>query len=114
MLIWLDAHLSPAIARWMTDTLRVQAVAVRDLGLRDAIDLEIFMAARREAAIVMTKDSDFAYLLDRVLLEAGFHFPADRQAVNQRLRGQVEHGPAPLADRLHGLIRIMTSDPTCQ
>ncbi len=65
MMIWLDAHLSPAIARWMTETLSVQVVAVRDLGLRDAIDLEIFMAARREAAIMMTKDSDFAYLLDR-------------------------------------------------
>jgi predicted nuclease of predicted toxin-antitoxin system len=64
-MIWLDAHLSPTTARWMAETLNVQAVALRDLGLRDATDHEIFMAARREAAIVMTKDSDFVYLLDR-------------------------------------------------
>ncbi len=38
---------------------------MRDLGLRDATDHEIFMAARHAATIVMTKDSDFAYLLDR-------------------------------------------------
>jgi predicted nuclease of predicted toxin-antitoxin system len=33
--------------------------------LRDATDQEIFLAAKRENAIVMTKDSDFVFLLDR-------------------------------------------------
>jgi predicted nuclease of predicted toxin-antitoxin system len=65
MIIWIDAHLSPAIAMWITTTFGIQAVALRDLGLRDATDHEIFMAARRAQAIVMTKDSDFAQLLDR-------------------------------------------------
>jgi predicted nuclease of predicted toxin-antitoxin system len=44
----------------------VNAVAIRDLGLRDAEDKEIFEAARRENASVMTKDSDFVLLLDRL------------------------------------------------
>lgn len=65
MTIWIDAQLSPALAAWITTTLAIPAVAVRDLGLRDATDHEIFAAARREQAIVMTKDSDFTQLLDR-------------------------------------------------
>ena len=66
MILWIDAQLSPTIARWMSDTFAVQAVPVRDLGLRDATDHEIFMAARQVAAVVMTKDSDFVQLLDRL------------------------------------------------
>ena len=38
------------------------AVAVRELGLRDSKDREIFLAARRAGAVVMTKDSDFVWL----------------------------------------------------
>jgi predicted nuclease of predicted toxin-antitoxin system len=39
--IWVDAHLSPAIATWIIDTFGVTAVALRDLGLRDAEDPEM-------------------------------------------------------------------------
>jgi len=66
MTIWLDAQMSPAIAAWMGSKFSVHAVAVRDLGLRDAKDHEIFQAARRENVVVMTKDSDFVLLLDRL------------------------------------------------
>lgn len=59
MTIWVDAHLSPAIATWITRTFGIEAVALRDLGLRDAEDPEIFEAAKAQQAIVMTKDSDF-------------------------------------------------------
>jgi len=65
MNIWVDAQMSPAIAGWVSSNFLVEAVAVRDLGLRDAKDQEIFQAAKRENAIVMTKDSDFVLLLDR-------------------------------------------------
>ena len=63
MTIWLDAHLPPAIAPWITGQFPVAAVAVRDLGLRGSKDREIFLAGRRADAIVMTKDRDFAWLL---------------------------------------------------
>jgi predicted nuclease of predicted toxin-antitoxin system len=66
MTIWIDAQMSPAIAAWITSNFPVHAVAIRDLGLRDAEDKEIFEAARRENAIVMTKDNDFVLLLDRL------------------------------------------------
>jgi predicted nuclease of predicted toxin-antitoxin system len=66
MTIWLDAHLSPAIAAWIKATFGVDAVAVRDLGLRGAKDVPIFDAARAAGAVVMTKDSDFVELVDRL------------------------------------------------
>jgi predicted nuclease of predicted toxin-antitoxin system len=64
MTIWLDAQLSPAIAAWITMQYSVPAVALRDLGIRDATDREISFAARASDAIVMTKDSDFVRLLE--------------------------------------------------
>lgn len=66
MTIWVDAQMSPAIAAWISSNFAVNAVAVRDLGLRDAEDKEIFEAAGRVNAVVMTKDSDFISLLDRL------------------------------------------------
>jgi predicted nuclease of predicted toxin-antitoxin system len=66
VIIWTDAHISPAIAPWISRELGVSAVAIRDLGLRDAKDLQIFNAAREANAIVLTKDSDFAVLLERL------------------------------------------------
>jgi predicted nuclease of predicted toxin-antitoxin system len=64
--IWIDAHLSPAIAAWITSTFGVTVVALRDLGLRDAEDPEIFAAAKAQSVIFMTKDSDFVDLVERL------------------------------------------------
>lgn len=66
MTVWVDAHLSPAIASWITKTFGVTAFALRDVGLRDAEDLEIFEIAKAQGVIVMTKDSDFVNLVDRL------------------------------------------------
>jgi predicted nuclease of predicted toxin-antitoxin system len=65
MIIWTDAHLSPAIAVWMTANFDVMAFSLRELGLRDAEDSEIFAAAKAQDVIVMTKDSDFVDLSNR-------------------------------------------------
>ncbi len=65
MTIWIDAQLPPAIAAWIRETFtEIDAQALRSLGLRDAADLQIFEAAKKANAIVMTKDSDFIELLD--------------------------------------------------
>ena len=61
--IWIDAHLSPAIATWITDTFGITALALRDLGLRDAEDPEIFEAAKAQGIIFMTKDTAFLSLV---------------------------------------------------
>lgn len=66
MIFWLDAQLSPYLARWISSEFAIEAKPVRDLGLREAKDREIFLAAREADAVVMTKDSDFVILLERL------------------------------------------------
>ena len=66
MTVWLDAHLSPAIAPWLAKTFDVVAVPVRDLGLREALDPPIFAAAKAASVVVMTKDADFAEMVERL------------------------------------------------
>lgn len=67
MRIWIDAQLSPALAEWITESFDVEAVAVRDLDLRDATDDQIFAQARQAAsAVVLTKDRDFVELVNRL------------------------------------------------
>ncbi|MGM0577127.1 MAG: DUF5615 family PIN-like protein [Myxococcota bacterium] len=65
MTLWLDAQLSPALVATLSAELGVDAVAVRDLGLRDARDPEIWARARKAHAVVMTKDRDFVQLLEQ-------------------------------------------------
>lgn len=65
-MIWLDAHLSPRVARWIRESLGHEAEAIRDVGLRDAEDETIFQAARAKGVILLTKDKDFADLVNRL------------------------------------------------
>jgi predicted nuclease of predicted toxin-antitoxin system len=63
MKLWIDAQLSPILARWISENFAsLEATAVRDLGFRDAEDQIIFFSARNADATVMTKDSDFLEL----------------------------------------------------
>jgi predicted nuclease of predicted toxin-antitoxin system len=66
MKLWLDAQLSPEMAVWITERFAVEAVATRDIGLRDATDVEIFHAAKRADAVLITKDSDFSHIVQRL------------------------------------------------
>jgi predicted nuclease of predicted toxin-antitoxin system len=66
MKVWIDAQLSPSIAPWIIENFGIEAKSVRELGLRDATDSEIFTTARYEVAVVMTKDSDFVDLVNRL------------------------------------------------
>jgi predicted nuclease of predicted toxin-antitoxin system len=65
MTIWVDAHLSPRIARWIAANFPLAAIPLREIGLRDAEDDDVFAAARDAGVIVLTKDSDFVRLLDQ-------------------------------------------------
>jgi predicted nuclease of predicted toxin-antitoxin system len=65
-MIWVDAHLSPGIARWIASTLGHPAKSIRELGLQHAKDSAIFLAARTAGAIVMTKDADFGEMVERL------------------------------------------------
>ena len=65
MIVWIDAQLSPALAPWMAEQFEIEAYSVKWLGLRDARDEAIFMAARLAGAVVLTKDVDFVHLVER-------------------------------------------------
>lgn len=66
MILWLDAQLPPSLARWLTTTFQVTATAIREQGLRDADDPAIFEAARRAGAVLVSKDTDFVGLVQRL------------------------------------------------
>jgi len=65
-MIWLDAHLSPRVAPWIQSNLGHDAQALRDIGLRDAEDQEIFDSARQDEITILTKDKDFVDLVGRL------------------------------------------------
>jgi predicted nuclease of predicted toxin-antitoxin system len=52
------------MASWIKVTFQIDAMALRDIGLRDATDEDIFAAGRKAHAIVMTKDADFVRLVE--------------------------------------------------
>ena len=65
-ILWIEAHLLPTIATWINQNFEMTAIALRDLGLRDAEDPDVFEAAKAQAVIFMTKDSDFVDLVNRL------------------------------------------------
>ena len=65
MILWLDAQLSPRLAGWIAETFDVECLHIRDLGLRDAEDPEIFQKAGEVGSVVMTKDEDFVWLIEQ-------------------------------------------------
>ena len=65
MILWLDAQVSPHLATWIIEALGIETRPIRDVSLRDSKDQEIFLAARDAGAVVMTKDSDFLFLLEQ-------------------------------------------------
>ena len=65
MTIWVDAQLSPLIAKWISRDFAVRAIALRELELRDSADREIFNRARAAQAVILTKDLDFVLLLEK-------------------------------------------------
>ncbi|MEO5969412.1 MAG: DUF5615 family PIN-like protein [Bdellovibrionia bacterium] len=66
MIFWLDAHLSPKLAPWIEKHLGVSCKPVRELNLQFASDQEIFNAARKVKAIVISKDRDFQEMVLRM------------------------------------------------
>ncbi|NET02676.1 MAG: hypothetical protein F6K61_19430 [Sphaerospermopsis sp. SIO1G1] len=66
MRIWIDAQLPPTLADWITNTFAIETLSLKELGLRDAQDIEIFEAAKIANVIIMTKDSDFIDLVCRL------------------------------------------------
>lgn len=86
MNIWIDAQLPPSIAAWLSATFGVNAIAIKDLGLRDSQDKEIFAAARTANAVIMTKDSDFVDLVTRLGIPPQILWVTCGNVTNRHLR----------------------------
>lgn len=59
MKLIVDAQLPPSLAKALCEA-GCDAVAVREIGLRDATDSEIWQYALQNDAAIVTKDEDFA------------------------------------------------------
>jgi len=66
MTFWIDAHLDPSLCEWLGSRFKVIAKSLREIGLRDGEDIELFEAAGRfQDIVIVTKDSDFADLVTK-------------------------------------------------
>lgn len=60
----LNANLAPRIARWLSEEFEIDCIALLTLENGATLkDEEVFKLARKENAVVITKDSDFANLV---------------------------------------------------
>lgn len=66
--LWLDMQLSPALAKWIVNEFGIKAISSYDLFINNEKDEIIFLSAKNKAnVIILSKDNDFADLLDRLL-----------------------------------------------
>ncbi len=64
MKLWIDAQISPAIATWINQTFNdTEAEHVREVGLQQAEDKDIFAKAQKDRIVIMSKDDDFIRLI---------------------------------------------------
>jgi len=89
--LWVDAQLAPGIATWLSAVFCVTARALRELGLRDARDRDIFLAARAAGATVLTKDADFVRLLEQLGPPPAVLWLTLGNTSNERLRSVLAH-----------------------
>ncbi len=97
--VWVDAQLPPALATWLR-TQGVTAAHVLELGMLSSSDADIFAAARRDDAIVITKDEDFLRLLERHGPPPQVVWVTVGHVRNARLRELIERHWASIAAQL--------------
>ena len=60
---WLDAHLKPSLAPWITDRFGLVAYSFERLGHLRTADEVIFALAREADAVIVMKEADFPRML---------------------------------------------------
>ena len=66
--LWLDMQLSPALAKWISIELGIKAISSYEMFINEEKDETIFLSAKRKSnVIILSKDSDFPDLLNRLL-----------------------------------------------
>ena len=65
MIVWIDAQSPRSSVTWLADECGIEAHMLRDVGLKGAEDIDIFQAARRADAVLLSKDHDFVDMVSR-------------------------------------------------
>ncbi|NER03902.1 MAG: hypothetical protein F6K17_15405 [Okeania sp. SIO3C4] len=61
-----DVQLPPILAIWLVEFFNVNVTAIRDLGVGDAEDIDIFNSARKPGRVIVSKDGNFVKLVTRL------------------------------------------------
>jgi predicted nuclease of predicted toxin-antitoxin system len=61
-----DNQLPPALARFISEDLRGEAVHVMDVGLRNKTDADVWAYASENDFVLISKDEDFVTLYSRI------------------------------------------------
>lgn len=65
--IWIDVHISPAIAKWMKDFTGEEVRSAYSLSIQNLVDLEVYRLAKSRGNIILiSKASDFPELISRI------------------------------------------------
>ena len=65
--IWLDTHISPAVAKWMAQYTGLAVKSSYTLSLQNLPDLEIYKKAKKHGKVILiSKDTDFPELINRL------------------------------------------------
>lgn len=65
--LWLDTHISPAIAKWMAEFTGLTVKSSYALSLHYLPDIEVYNRAKEYGNIILiSKDVDFAELISRL------------------------------------------------
>lgn len=86
MIYWIDAQLPPQLADWIKWTFKVEAYSLRDLGLRDAEDEQIFQQAQQQGIVIISKDSDFVEMVLRLGMPPQLLWVTCGNVTNRRLQ----------------------------
>ncbi len=66
MTFWLDEQISPLLAPWIQEIFGVTCHSVVNLPVDRGDDADIFQSAGRMGAVIVSKDSDFVDLVNRL------------------------------------------------
>jgi predicted nuclease of predicted toxin-antitoxin system len=60
-----DNHFPPALARFITEDLRSEAIHVGDVGLREGSDAQVWAYASENDFVLISKDDDFVTIYSK-------------------------------------------------
>ena len=86
IIYWIDAHVPPQLASYLNQTFISEALTLRHQHLRDAEDEQIFLKARKQGIVIISKDIDFVEMMLRLDILPQVLWVTCGNAANRRLQ----------------------------